>query len=132
MNTKPRKNKEPKVNQSVLPISEKITLDTTDNPAPNIKNTALLMKTAGSLFDTLDIDDYRQRLDGFTINELSAEALRVGLKSNGDRNNQTRAIFEVFMDYRNKCLPNYNNPGVPHDISEEKKRLITDLMKDGK
>ena len=103
-----------------------------ENPPINKLNIASsLLKTSGALFDTLDLDAYQARLDNWSLTELHNEALRVGLKTGTDRSNCTRAILDVFRDYRNKFVPNF--VGTSQDnLSLEKRALALSLMKDAK
>lgn len=91
-----------------------------------------LLRASGALFDTLDSDIYRARLDSFSLNELTNEAFRVGLKGGQDRTNTTRAILEVFQDYRNKFVPNYLGVGQKDGLSDDKRTKALELMKDGR
>ena len=92
----------------------------------------ILLRNSGALFDTLDLDSYKHRLDAFSLNELYNEAFRVGLKGGADRTNCTRAILEVFNDYRGRFAPNYGNMGKRDELSPDKRQIALDLMKDAR
>lgn len=98
----------------------------------NPQQIAELLRASGGLFDTLDYDVYRLRLDNFSMNELTNEAFRVGLKGGQDRFNTTRGILEVFQDYRNKFMPSIMGISAKDGMSEEKRALALSLMKDGR
>lgn len=91
-----------------------------------------LLRASGALFDTLDLEVYKTRLDSLSLNELHNEAIRVGLKTGTDRSNCTRAILEVFTDYRNKFLPSYTGFITKDGLSDEKRAIALKLMQDGK
>jgi hypothetical protein len=93
---------------------------------------ASLLRASGALFDTLDLDVYSNRLDSFSLNELHNEAFRVGLKAGADRKHCTRAILEIFGDYRRKLTPISPNEISGENLTPEKRSVALDLMKDGK
>lgn len=97
-----------------------------------LEQATVLLRSSGALFDTLDLETYKQRLDSFSLNELYNEAFRVGLKGGVDRTNCTRAILEVFNDYRSKFAPNYGDLGKRDNLPPDKRQRALDLMKDGR
>lgn len=124
-----------KVNAVVsVTVLENTALKPTDE-IPNRKHleqAAILLRDSGALFDTLDLETYKMRLDNFTINELNNEAFRVGLGGGADRYNTTRAIMEIFNDYRRKFSANFSGFPQNDNLSPEKKKTALDLMRDGK
>lgn len=105
---------------------------TTDPTVDQLNIAATLLRSSGALFDTLDMNIYKARLDSFSLNDLHNEALRVGLKIGTDRVNCTRAILDVFTEYRNKFVPSYIGVGKIDDIPLDKRARALELMKDGK
>lgn len=97
-----------------------------------IEEAATLLRNSGALFDTLDLEVYKHRLDSFSLNELYNEAFRVGLKGGSDRTNCTRAILEIFNDYRSKFAINYQNVGQKDNLTPEKRQKALELMRDGR
>jgi len=91
-----------------------------------------LLRSSGALFDTLDLEVYKQRLDNFSLNELYGEAERVGLKRGAERVNCTRAILALFNEYRSKFVPVYGGIETKVDLNDAKKAKILELMKDGR
>ena len=98
----------------------------------NLEQAAALLRDSGALFDTLDPNVYKERLDNFTMNELNNEAFRVGLGGGADRANCSRAILEIFNDYRRKFVLDYQNVASNDNLSPENRKRALDLMRDGK
>lgn len=91
-----------------------------------------LLRNSGALFDTLDLDVYKNRLDNFSLNELYGEAERIGLKRGAERSHCTRAILETFNEYRSKFSLVYGGVENTPSLDEVKRNKVRELMKDGK
>lgn len=98
----------------------------------NLSKVQALLRNSGALFDTLDLDVYKRRLDTFSLNELYGEAERVGLKRGSERPNCTRAILEIFNEYRSKFVPVYGGIEKTQNLDEAKKAKVLELMRDGR
>lgn len=81
---------------------------------------AELVKTTGAKYSTLDEKVYEQALDQMNLNELHAEATRVGLKPLNDREITKRTLMSLFYEHRAAFIP---NPG-----STEKSKFNSDSV----
>lgn len=106
--------------------------ESTQQVIENKEKIASLLRATGALFDTLDLDIYKKRLDSFTYNELTNEAFRVGLKGGQERTHMTRAIIDIFNNYRAQFIPNVAGYVAPDNLTDAKRQRALELMRDGR
>ncbi len=120
---KHKRSRSKKVEISVIP-DKVVEKEKVDNDAIKV-----LLNTNESRYNTLDVEAYQSLLDNMSLNDLHAEAIRVGLKPLGDRSLTTRTLIDLFHEERRKFLPSGNGYPVNTNLEAEKRAKLAVLMR---
>jgi len=127
-----------KISKGVLPTEKTVEIGGTEtpkidkgSPESNVERLNAILKAGGAKYDTLDSEAYRNSLDEMTLNDLHAEATRIGLKPLGDRSLTTRTLMDLFQEENRRFKPNMGTVDATN-LDDDKRAILTQIMKDAR